>query len=76
MSKRRRIDKARSGDTGATDRTDRVIYPIISNVASANEGTGMIPVPPMTDDEGGDVRRLFSVQLPEEKPDSGEERTK
>ena len=47
-----------------------LIYPIISNVASGNETTGMIPTPPMTQDEYDSFRMLSSMELPEAWPET------
>jgi len=42
-----------------------LIYPIISNVASGNETTGMFPTPPVTRDEYDSYKILSSMELPE-----------
>ena len=46
-------------------KNDQLIYPILSNVASGNETTGMIPAPPVTQDEYDSLRMMSSMELPE-----------
>ena len=52
--------------------SDILIYPIISNVASMGETTGMMPTPPMTWGEYDSFRMMSSMELPE-VPEPGSE---
>lgn len=43
-------------------------FPNISNVASANECTGLIPTPPESDDQMESYQSLSSMEIPKKAP--------
>lgn len=44
------------------------VFPNISDTASANECTGLMPRPPQNDDELKSYEELFSMEIPKEIP--------
>ncbi len=46
-----------------------VVFPDISNTASANECTGLMPTPPETEDELEAYKTLHSMATPEQVPE-------
>ena len=71
MEKRKKPDHKKPDQTKHRDSnpSGMLIYPIISNVASGNETTGMMPTPPVTRDEYDSFRMMSSMELPEAWPD-------
>ena len=69
MTKRKKTDQNQTQNRIGKP-SDVLIYPIISNVASGNETTGMIPATPVTRDEYDSFRILSSMELPEVQPEA------
>ena len=75
MEKRKKTNQTQNktnspSPAGVGKPSDVLIYPIISNVASGNETTGMMPTPPMTRDAYNSFRILSSMELPEVQPET------
>ncbi len=51
-------------ENDALDWEDEFFYPGISSVASAQECTGMMPIPPEDEEQEDAYRSLFSNELP------------
>ena len=71
MQKRKKTDHREPDQPKRQDQqpSDILIYPVISNVASMGETTGMMPTPPVTRDEYDSFRMMSSMELPEAWPD-------
>jgi len=50
--------------------SDILIYPILSNVASGNEMTGMIPALPIAMDADDSFKMMSPLDLPEARPEA------
>jgi len=69
MEKRKKSDQTKHKDHKDNNPSGMLIYPIISNVASMGEATGMMPTPPVTRDEYDSFQMMSSMELPEAWPD-------